>query len=349
MSYYDWAPYVSVAERRQKAARAMEKLRKQGHPVVPVIIEGRSIARTFWGKAWCDNLQHYSDYSNRLPRGRTYVRNGSVLDLQFSAGLVEAMVSGSHIYQVQVKVKPVPGPQWQALCKDCGGAIASLVELLQGRFSKGVMERICRQGEGLFPRLDDIHLACSCPDGAYMCKHVAAVLYGIGARLDDQPELLFLLRGVNGNELLAQATSCLAMSTHAPMAGRGLDVDDLSELFGLEMGAAPEVPAETVKKRGRPATPKAAVASIKAQATQKPKAAKSKAAVTPTKAAASKKPKAKKASAAKPVGSKAVKPKTLKPKAVKAKATKVPAAKPAAAKGSAKAKSKAKSRGGSIG
>src|SRR2546422_3731525 len=156
--FYEWRPHVPAAERRRRAEREMAKLRKKGHPVSPVVIEGRTIARTFWGKAWCDNLERYSDYANRLPRGRTYVRNRSVVDLQVAPGEVEALVSGSEIYKVAVKVSPVPKARWSSICKDCAGAIDSLVELLQGRFSKGVMERICRQRTGLFPSPDEIKL-----------------------------------------------------------------------------------------------------------------------------------------------------------------------------------------------
>src|SRR3989475_572863 len=97
--YYEWRPYVPVAERRRQAEREMAKLRKKGHPVSPVVIEGRTIARTFWGRAWCDNLESYSDYANRLPRGRTYVRNGSVVDLQVASGGINALVSGSAMYK----------------------------------------------------------------------------------------------------------------------------------------------------------------------------------------------------------------------------------------------------------
>ena len=169
----------------------------------PVAIEGRKIARTFWGEAWCDNLERYSDYANRLPRGRTYVRNGSVVDLQVGPGRVTALVSGSTMYDVKVTVGPVPRARWSAICKDCSGAIDSLVELLQGRFSKGVMTRLCEEKTGLFPSPKDILFTCSCPDWASMCKHVAAVLYGIGARLDHQPELLFTLRKVDQQDLIA--------------------------------------------------------------------------------------------------------------------------------------------------
>ena len=202
---FGWRPYVSVAERRLRAKREMDELTKKGHPVSPVVIEGRTIAKTFWGKAWCDNLERYSDYENRLPRGRTYVRNGSVIDLQIAPGEVKALVSGSDIYKVTVIVAPVSKARWKSICTDCAGAIDSLVELLQGRFSKGVMERVCQQRSGLFPSPNEIKLSCSCPDWADMCKHVAAVLYGIGARLDQQPELLFRLHKVDEKELIAKA------------------------------------------------------------------------------------------------------------------------------------------------
>src|SRR6516164_7325097 len=148
---WGWRPYVSVAERRRKALGEVEKRRKKGLLVSPVVIEGRLIAKTFWGKAWCENLERYSDFANRLPRGRTYVRNGSVIDLQIAPGSIEALVSGSEIYRVKVKVAPVAKARWQSICKDCAGAIDSLIELLQGRFSKGVMERVCQQKTGLFP------------------------------------------------------------------------------------------------------------------------------------------------------------------------------------------------------
>src|SRR5271167_4934285 len=210
-SRYDdrWPAYVPVAERRRKAVLAMEKLRKKGHPVAPVKIEGRAIASTFWGKAWCDNLERYRDYANRIERGRTYVRNGSVVDLQIAPREVTAMVSGSEIYKVKVSVGDVAKARWRTLCADCSGGIDSLVELLQGRFSKGVMERICRQDTGLFPRPSEIRFTCSCPDHASMCKHIAAVLYGVGARLDDEPELLFRLRAVDETEMLSNLEAAL--------------------------------------------------------------------------------------------------------------------------------------------
>jgi uncharacterized Zn finger protein len=262
-SRYDdrWPAYVPVAERRRKAVLAMEKLRKKGHPVAPVKIEGRAIATTFWGKAWCDNLERYRDYENRIERGRTYVRNGSVVDLQIAPREVTATVSGSELYQVKVSIGEVPKKQWASICKDCTGGIDSLVELLQGRFAKGVMERICRQGDGLFPKPAEIRFSCSCPDHASMCKHVAAALYGVGARLDAQPELLFRLRAVDETELLARIDTALPLAKGAPDAGKVLAEDDLSALFGLDMDTAtPAVSAGdgtpvVRRKRGRAGTP----------------------------------------------------------------------------------------------
>ena len=250
---YGWGRYVPVAERRAKAAREMEKLAKKGHPVSPVVIEGLQIAHTFWDKAWCDNLERYSDFENRLPRGRTYVRNGSVVDLQIAPGQLTAVVSASELYRVTVDIAAVPAVRWKTLCRDCAGAVDSLVELLQGRFSKAVMERICRQGTGLFPSPSEIRMTCSCPDWGTMCKHVAAVLYGIGARLDERPELLFRLRQVDEGDLIASAGSGPALDRKPAAVGKVLDSGDLSSIFGVEMEAwpAPEVGKKARSPRTR--------------------------------------------------------------------------------------------------
>jgi uncharacterized Zn finger protein len=235
MSFYEWRPYVSVAQRRHKAEKTLASLRKKGQPISPVRIEGRTIARSFWGKSWCANLERYSDFASRLPRGRSYVRNGSVVDLQIARGEVRAMVSGSELYTVQVDIAPAAAKRWKAICSDCAGSIDSLVELLQGRLSERVMERVCREGDGLFPAPREIDLSCSCPDWADMCKHVAAVLYGIGARLDASPELLFRLRGVDETELLAHADRGMSLKASTPAGAKVLDDGDAAALFGLEM------------------------------------------------------------------------------------------------------------------
>ncbi len=204
---WGWKPYVSVAKRRAKANRHVQKLKKQGKNVHPIEVQGRKIARTFWGEAWCKNLESYSDYANRLPRGRTYVRNGSVVDLQIARGQVDAIVSGSDIYKVAIQITATNKQAWSQIKNECSGSIDSLMDLLQGRFAESVMAKLTRQDGGLFPRPREIKFRCSCPDWASMCKHVAAVLYGIGTRLDDDPELLFVLRGVDHLELIAEAST----------------------------------------------------------------------------------------------------------------------------------------------
>jgi len=235
MSYFDWHPYVPAAEKRRHAERELAKLRKRGQPVAPVTIEGRTIAKTFWGKSWCINLERYSDYASRLPRGRTYVRNGSILDLKIARGEVAARVACSSLYEIKIAIAPVKAARWKAVCRDCAGGIDSLVELLQGRLAKGIMDRVCREGDGLFPSPEEIKLSCSCPDWADMCKHVAAALYGVGARLDEKPELLFVLRGVDENELLANAGRDLVRTTAVPSTAKLLGDGDVAALFGLEM------------------------------------------------------------------------------------------------------------------
>src|SRR5215475_11968 len=236
MSYYfAWRPYVSVAEKRRQADREEAKLKKRGQSIVPVKIEGRAIAKSFWGQAWCTNLERYSDYENRLPRGRSYVRNGCVVDLQIARGEVTAMVAGSDLYRITIAISPVKISRWKAICRDCAGTIDSLVELLQGRLAKGVMDRVCREGDGLFPSPSEIKLSCSCPDWVDMCKHVAAALYGVGARLDEKPQLLFVLRGVDENELLAGAGDDISLTKAMTATANVLDDSEVAALFGLEM------------------------------------------------------------------------------------------------------------------
>lgn len=255
---YGWKPYVTVAARKRRAEQQKAKLLKAKGQVNPVRCEGWAVAKTFWGKAWCQNLERYSDYENRLPRGRSYLRNGLVVDLQVKPGEVAATVSGSHLYTVKVRLKPLAKARWSAICKDCAGGIDSLVELLQGKFSQGVMERICREGTGLFPSPKEIELNCSCPDWATMCKHVAAVLYGIGVRLDEKPQLLFVLREVDGGELIARAGEGIPLSKAAPSADRVIEEGLLSEMFGIEMAGE-----SATAPRGRKAATKPAPAAPK--------------------------------------------------------------------------------------
>ena len=221
----------------------MEKQRKKGETFEPVTCDGRLIARTFWGKAWGDHLESHSDFSNRLPRGRSYLRNGSVCDLKIGPGKVIARVIGSELYTVEIKIKKLPETRWATIRKSCAGGVASVIELLQGRLSSAVMTIITDRTEGLFPRPAEIEMECSCPDYATMCKHVAATLYGVGARLDSRPELLFVLRGVDHLELIGEAVgSGLAAKAAEPGAGIALTEAELSDVFGIDIAAGTEGP-----------------------------------------------------------------------------------------------------------
>jgi uncharacterized Zn finger protein len=239
MSYYGFRPYVSVAERQRNAQREVAKLAKKGLVPQPIHIEGRTIARSFWGQAWCDNLESYMDYANRLPRGRTYARNGSVVHLEIKPGEIQALVSGSELYKVKISITPVVTAKWKALCSECAGGIGSLVELLQGRLSERVMAIITRRETGLFPSPREFKMTCSCPDWAGMCKHIAAVCYGIGARLDTQPELLFVLRSANHEELITQAAKASEFTAKAAGTSE-LSEQDMSSVFGIELDSGAE-------------------------------------------------------------------------------------------------------------
>lgn len=254
MSRYGWNPYVPVAKRRAKAQQRTEKLKKQGIEVRPVEIEGRKIARSFWGQAWCDHLESFSDYENRLPRGRTYVRNGSVCHLEISRGAITALVYGTRLYTVEITIKALSGKKWKDLKTNCTGQIGSLLELLQGSLSKNVMSAVTDRTKGLFPLPGEIKLGCSCPDWAVMCKHVAAALYGVGARLDQEPELLFLLRGVDHEELISAEVDLAAATIGTQGRGRRLADDALGDVFGIDLAED----FEPIEKQTAPNPKKAA-------------------------------------------------------------------------------------------
>jgi uncharacterized Zn finger protein len=248
--YYGFRPYVPVAERQRRAALKLSQLEKKGVKVEGVRIHGTKIARTFWGQAWCDNLEAYSDYANRLPRGRTYVRTGSVVDLQVERGRVTAMVSGSELYKVEVSIQPLASTRWKPLVEASSGEMLSMVDLLGGTFSEQVMKRFCDRAGGLFPAPKEIRLKCSCPDWAEMCKHVAAALYGVGARLDARPELLFSLRGVDPLDLVT-AVAAAPARVRAPRAGKVLDSGGLGSIFGIELGQIPTVAVASAASASR--------------------------------------------------------------------------------------------------
>ena len=255
--YFRWKPHIPAAARRHAAERTVAKMLRKGRVLSAVTVSRGAIAKSFWGKAWCENLERYSDYSNRLPRGRTYLRNGSVIDLKIGPGKVSAQVMGSSLYRITVRIEGVASAHWQAIARDCARSIDTLVELLQGQLSSAVMERITRPEIGLFPSPKHISFDCSCPDSAAMCKHVAATLYAIGARLDAEPELLFGLRKVDAQELIAGAGQSGPPVQELPGVGRILDASKVSDLFGIDFGAT--LPRPSAKPAVKKAVRKAKV------------------------------------------------------------------------------------------
>ena len=237
--YYEWKPYVSVANKLANARKYAERIaKKEGRKLLPVKVSGRKLTTTFWGQAWCDNLDQYSDFGNRLARGRRYLGNGSVVDLQMRSGRIEAIVAGSETYKVSIKIKTLPAKTWKSLRQDCSRSIHSLIDLLQGRFDEGVMRRMALANGGLFPHPTEIDMDCSCPDYARVCKHIAAVIYGVGVRLDVSPEMLFTLRSVDHSELISQAVAAENLDQSLTSASNALAGSDLGELFGIDLATS---------------------------------------------------------------------------------------------------------------
>src|SRR5437867_10652610 len=246
-----YPPYVSVAEKKANGARALAKLLKKSKRTAEPVVIGhrkRQLATTFWGKAWADNLERYADLANRLPRGRTYLRNGSVLDLTIAQGKVEAYVAGSELYRVTIGIAPIAKTRWRRIVTRCTGRIGSLVGLLRGELTDDVLAALTHAKDGLFPEPREMTLDCSCPDSASVCQHAASVLYGVGIRLDAKPELFFVLRQVDQAELRRSATTG-AVSRARPAAGKRIADDRLSAVFGIELEEAPVVRAA---RAGRP-------------------------------------------------------------------------------------------------
>ena len=253
MSYWNsFRPYIPVYERKARAYLKMAKRLGKGVAAQPIkAFRGNKMAKTFWGMAWSKNLESYSDYQNRLPRGRTYARNGSILHLDIGPGKVSAFVAGSDLYEVKIVIEPLADQAWQTFKQRCAGRIDTLLALLRGRLTNSVIQEITHRKTGLFPAPSDIRLNCSCPDWAKMCKHIAATLYGVGVCLDTKPELFFKLRGVDHQELLESA-SAESLDDGLPEGDDVIAESDLSAVFGIEISDIPaEAPPKAKKMRAK--------------------------------------------------------------------------------------------------
>lgn len=234
--------YVSAGERRAKAILQAKKLEKKGRTLEPVRLEGRKIAESFWGKAWCRNLEEYSDFANRLPRGRSYLRSGAVLDLRIVEGRIDALVSGGSLYEVAVEIDELSRRRWSGLVSRCKGRIDSVVALLRGELPEALMAAMIDRKSGVFPEPKQMRFRCSCPDSAALCKHIAAVLYGVGARFDKKPETFFTLRSVRMEQLVARSVGSVKAAPSAARKGSG----SIEEIFGIELDQTP-----VRRRRGR--------------------------------------------------------------------------------------------------
>ena len=257
MGYWNYPRYVPVAEKQAKADQKLKQLKKKNPDIRPVRLEGKALAQSWWGKAWNKNLERYADFSNRIGRGRSYVRHGAVLDLQIQPGRVDALVQGSASspYEVEVRIKEIPEKDWKAMIAVCEGRLESLQELIAGKFPKALADAFTAQGEGLFPTPTEIGFSCSCPDWASMCKHVAATLYGIGARFDEDPSLFFYLRNRDISDLVstavAEGTRTL-LDRAERKSDRVLDDADLSDVFGIDMDEPEPEPSAEAKPAPKP-------------------------------------------------------------------------------------------------
>lgn len=243
MSRRYWnTPYYSqpsTEELQRRAKASQEAADERGHLLEPVIIEGRNIATSWWGKAWCANLESYADYDTRLPRGKRYVKTGTVIDLKINEGNIQAKVQGNRKipYTVKIYISTLNAKKCQPIIDRCSNKPETLDSLLKGDFPEE-MKDLFLSKDGLFPSPNEISISCSCPDWAVLCKHAAAVLYGIGNRFDKDPMLFFTLRGIDVNRFID-----VSLSNHVDnllknadkIGSHRLESEELDELFGFQI------------------------------------------------------------------------------------------------------------------
>lgn len=238
-SYWEqtYYPQPTEYEIRSNAAQTARKASKKGQILHPVILSGRTIAKSWWGKAWCQNLEQYADFETRLPRGQKYVRSGAVVDLQIQKGKITARVQGTRRtpYKIEIRISPLSQQRCDEIMDRCTTRVDTLENLLSGSFPESMKDVFLGDG-GLFPTPKEISFSCSCPDWAVMCKHVAAALYGVGARLDENPTLFFSLRGIDTGRfidvVIANRVEAMLSNVNRP-SSRILQDADLTELFGV--------------------------------------------------------------------------------------------------------------------
>lgn len=226
------------AEIKRKVSATKKQEKKKGKELAPVLVTGRTIAKNWWGRAWCENLERYADYANRIDRGKRYVRSGAIVDLQIANGKILARVQGTRKipYKVEIRSSPLSEEKCQNIIEKCTTKLDNVEQLIEGNFPTE-MKALFEGEDGLFPSPREISFNCSCPDWALMCKHVAATLYGVGARFDEQPLMFFELRGIDFNRFidvtLANKVEVMLKNAEQPQSERIMSMDNLTELFGV--------------------------------------------------------------------------------------------------------------------
>ncbi|HIZ21949.1 MAG TPA: hypothetical protein IAA21_04005 [Candidatus Blautia faecigallinarum] len=238
--YWDDTAYYSqpdTAQLKRNSKASMKKAASSGKTLEPIIVQGRTIVKSWWGKAWCENLERYADYESRLDRGKRYVRTGSVIDLKIQKGKILARVQGTRKtpYKVEIRISPLSEEKCQKIIAQCGRKLENVEKLLNGDFPEE-MKELFQSRDGLFPSPREISFSCSCPDWALMCKHVAAALYGVGVRFDENPLLFFELRGIDVGHFIdvTLANKVEAMLQNVDKkTDRMMDDERISQLFGV--------------------------------------------------------------------------------------------------------------------
>ncbi len=224
---------------------------------------------TWWGQRWIDALEALGAvYANRLPRGRTYARKGTVQDLAIDAGAVTARVQGSRArpYRVQLQLPVFDDPTWEAITTALASRVRLSAELLDATMPEDIDEVLAECGVSLFPSARELTTRCSCPDVANPCKHVAAVHYVLAQTFDADPFLLMTLRGRDRDTLLGGLRAQRAGTTlpeHSddtsedPVRVDALDARQLFRATGPLTGIAvrphaPDDPGAVLRRLGAP-------------------------------------------------------------------------------------------------
>ena len=228
----------SAEELRRRAKESIKTAKQKGRKYEPIVAKSKrgAVCTSWWGQAWCENLEKYADYASRIERGRGYVRSGAVVDLQIEHGHVTAKVQGRRKtpYNVEIMIGRLSEESCQHIIDRCSSKIESMEKLVSGEFPEELKD-IFSSKEGLFPTPTEISFRCSCPDWALMCKHVAAVMYGIGIRFDENPFYFFTLRGIDVDRFIGVALENRVekmLQNHNCKSSRIID-GDTTEIFGV--------------------------------------------------------------------------------------------------------------------